>query len=71
MAKQVTMIKSCAVMAWGKSHSAPKGATLIFPDDIADGLVRGGLAVYYAPPVGTYEKATAKIENKQTRKGGK
>lgn len=72
MAKKVIMIKSCAVQAWGKSHSAPKGAALIFPDDIADGLVVGGLAVYDVPPARTHEEfATSKPLNKETRKGGK
>lgn len=73
MAKKVIMIKSCAVMAWGKSHSAPKGAALIFPDDVAEGLVNGGLAkydVYTHPGTPAVEFATSKPMNKQKRKGG-
>lgn len=74
MAKKVIMLKSCAVMAWGKSHSAPKGAALIFPDDVANSLVLQGLARFddYTPPQqSNVEHATAKPLNKQTRKGGK
>lgn len=67
------MIKSCAVQAWGKSHSAPKGAALTFPDEIAEGLVMGGLAIYDTPAIPTHtgkEFAVSKPANKQTRKGG-
>ena len=73
MAKKVIMLKSCAVMAWGKSHSAPKGAALIFPDDVAISLVTQGLAHLddYNPQQNDVEHATAKPQNKQTRKGGK
>lgn len=68
------MLKSCAVMAWGKSHSAPKGAALIFPDEVAEGLVNGGLAkydVYTHPAAPNVEFATSKPIDKQTRKRGK
>lgn len=71
MARRVIMIKSSAVTAWGKSHSAPKGAALIFPEEIAEGLVNAGLAVYDTGKVIEKEEATAKITDKQTRKGGK
>lgn len=71
MAKKVIMIKSCAVQAWGKSHSAPKGAALIFPDEVADGLVRAGLAIYEVPAIVNIEVAISKPMDKQTRKGGK
>lgn len=73
MAKKVIMLKSCAVMAWGKSHSAPKGAALIFPDDVANSLVMQGLARFddYKPQHNAVEHATAKPLKKQTRKGGK
>ncbi len=71
MARRVIMIKSCAVMAWGKSHSAPKGAALIFPDEIAADLVAHEMARYDDTGYRETEHATAKVIDKQTRKGGK
>ncbi|MBK8706576.1 MAG: hypothetical protein IPN33_25405 [Saprospiraceae bacterium] len=68
--KVVRMLKSCAVTAFGKSHSAPKGATFTFPDDIAASLVNTGLAEYVTGGWSVKEDATLKAE-KQTRKSGK
>jgi len=69
--RSVLMLKSCAVMAWGKSQSAPCGATLIFPDDVCAGLVTHGLAKYVTPEdFKQKETATAKTL-KENRKSGK